>query len=111
MSKKQTRFAPWLTLTLLLLYCTFKGTGPVTYKSETEGRQFENAINALQAHGGGDCPELTFRGILDGFAESPQYGSPLYVFTDATAKDATTITLLKYWSLRLDVRPLFPSAI
>ena len=83
------------TLTLLLLYCTLKGTGPVTYKSYTEGKQFENAINALRAHGGGDCPELTFKGILDGMAESPNYGSPLYVFTDATAKDATSDNIIE----------------
>lgn len=49
-----------------------------------------NVIRALRAHAGGDCPELTFKGILDALAESPKYGSPLYVFTDATAKDHTT---------------------
>ena len=48
------------------------------------------AINRLRAHGGGDCPELTFKGILDALAASPKYGSPLYVFTDAKAKDYTT---------------------
>ena len=47
------------------------------------------AIRGLRAHAGGDCPELTFKGILDAMAESPNYGSPLYVFTDATAKDYT----------------------
>ena len=76
-------------------YCTFKGTGPVTYKSHKEGKQFQNAINALRAHAGGDCPELTFKGILDGMAESPNYGSPLYVFTDATAKDATNDNIIE----------------
>ena len=76
-------------------YCTFKGTGPVTYKSHKEGKQFQNAINALRAHAGGDCPELTFKGILDGMAESPNYGSPLYVFTDATAKDATKDNIIE----------------
>jgi len=65
------------------------GTGPVTYKSSTEKIQFLNAIQGLRAHAGGDCPELTFTGILDAMAESPNYGSPLYVFTDASAKDAT----------------------
>ena len=48
-----------------------------------------NAIQGLRAHAGGDCPELTFKGILDAMAASPNYGSPLYVFTDAKAKDAT----------------------
>ena len=48
-----------------------------------------NVINGLRASGGGDCPELTFKGILDALAKSPKYGSPLYVFTDASAKDHT----------------------
>ena len=67
----------------------FQETGPVTYYSYREKNQFKNAIQAQRANGGGDCPELTFKGILDAMAESPQSGSPLYVFTDATAKDAT----------------------
>ena len=71
------------------------GTGPVTYKGYGEGKQFEKAINGLHAHGGGDCPELTFKGILDAMAESPNYGSPLYVFTDATAKDATDENIIE----------------
>ncbi len=73
----------------------FEGTGPVTYKSYGQGKQFKNAIQALHASGGGDCPELTFKGILDAMAESPNYGSPLYVFTDAQAKDATDDNILE----------------
>lgn len=87
----------------MLFYCTFKGTGPVTYKSDTEGKQFQNAINALRAHAGGDCPELTFKGILDGMAESPNYGSPLYVFTDATAKDATSDNIIEVLQFAEDI--------
>jgi len=71
-----------------LFYCTFKETGPATYY--TDGKQFQDAINALQASGGGDCPELAINGILNGMAEGPKLGSPLYVLTDASAKDATT---------------------
>ncbi len=67
----------------------FKETGPVTHNDYGEGSQFKNAIEALDAGGGGDCPELTFKGILDAMNEGPNLGSPLYVFTDATAKDAT----------------------
>jgi len=63
-------------------------TGPVT--DETEAKQFQNAINALRAHAGGDCPEKTFQGILDALLIGPLNNSPLYVFTDATAKDATS---------------------
>lgn len=65
-------------------------TGPLTYKKAGKGKEFEKAIEKLHAHGGGDCPELTFKGILDAIAAGPNYGSPLYAFTDASAKDATT---------------------
>ena len=50
---------------------------------------FVKAIQALTANGGGDCPELTFQGLLNALYDSPRWGSPMYVFTDATAKDAT----------------------
>jgi hypothetical protein len=50
---------------------------------------FVDAISKLKATGGGDCPELTMQGILDALNEGPDWGSPLYVFTDASAKDAT----------------------
>jgi len=52
-----------------------------------KGTQFVKEIEALSPSGGGDCPELAFRGITDALNEGPQSGSPLYVFTDATAKD------------------------
>ena len=51
---------------------------------------FVKAIQALTATGGGDCPELTFQGLLNAFYKFPRWGSPMYVFTDATAKDATS---------------------
>jgi len=61
----------------------------VVYKDPLQGDQFVTEINKLRAHGGGDCPELTFKGILDAMNSSPLPGSPLYVFTDASAKDDT----------------------
>ena len=58
-------------------------------KSGTRAGEFQKEIDKLKAHGGGDCPEHTFAGIL-GALERVQYpGSPLYVFTDAGPKDAT----------------------
>ena len=58
-------------------------------KSGTRAGEFQKEIDKLKAHGGGDCPEHTFAGIL-GALEKVQYpGSPLYVFTDAGPKDAT----------------------
>ena len=71
------------------MFICIAGTGPVTYRSSAQKNQFVTDIQKLRAHGGGDCPELTFKGILDAMAESPNYGSPMYVFTDATAKDYT----------------------
>lgn len=47
------------------------------------------AVSKLKARGGGDCPELTMKGILDAMYQGPDWGSPLYVFTDASPKDAT----------------------
>ena len=46
-------------------------------------------IGNLKARGGGDCDELTINGIMSIFEASIQYQSPIYVFTDAGAKDAT----------------------
>ena len=46
-------------------------------------------IEGLTAVGGGDCPELAFKGMLNAFDEGPKYGSPMFVFTDASAKDGT----------------------
>lgn len=44
--------------------------------------------DGLQVFGGGDCQELAFTGMLDALKEGPDYGSPMFVFTDASAKDA-----------------------
>lgn len=56
-----------------------------------EGKKFIKAIETLYPHGGGDCPELAFRGIIDALealqTAGATGGSLLYVFTDASAKD------------------------
>ncbi|XP_031573152.1 von Willebrand factor A domain-containing protein 7-like [Actinia tenebrosa] len=62
-------------------------TGPVIFKDS--GTEFIKELQKLRAHGGGDYPELTFKGMLDAMEEGPREGSPMYVFTDATAKDHT----------------------
>ena len=50
--------------------------------------QFEAAINNLQVRGGKDCEELTFHGIIDAINKGqPKPSSPMFVFTDAGAKD------------------------
>ena len=60
-----------------------------------------NALKGLRAHGGGDCPDLTFKGIQDALAAAPMYGSPLYVFTDATAKDHTRHNMQEVLSIAM----------
>lgn len=45
------------------------------------------AANGLFASGGGDCPELSMTGSLRAVNAAPE-ASRLYVFTDASAKDA-----------------------
>ena len=55
---------------------------------ETNGAKFLQDIENLSANGG-DCPELTFTGVLDAMRSEPEPGSPMYVFSDASAKDAT----------------------
>lgn len=81
-------------LTLCMLYCLI-ATGPVQKMEAGKGTQFVKAIEALSPSGGGDCPELAFRGITDALNEGPQSGSPLYVFTDATAKDDHQLDVAK----------------
>ncbi|KAL9985051.1 hypothetical protein ACROYT_G007408 [Oculina patagonica] len=64
-------------------------TGPVQHMKAGKGKEFIKAIERLRPHGGGDCPEFAFRGIIDALNEGSKDDakSPLYVFTDATAKD------------------------
>ena len=57
------------------------------YKSEKQRAEVINAITNLPISGGGDCPELAFAGMLNAFNNGPQYSSPMFVFTDASAKD------------------------
>lgn len=58
-------------------------------RKSTELAQFVSDIAALPPRGGGDCPELAFTGMLNGFNNNPYFGSSMFVFTDAAPKDAT----------------------
>lgn len=62
---------------------------PVVVLDEIEAGEFVKAINNLTPHKGGDCPEYAFTGMLEALYQEPQWGSPMYVFTDAGPKDAT----------------------
>lgn len=56
--------------------------------SGSDEQSFVQALDQLAAMGGGDCPELTFNGIIDAIEKgNPHVGSPMFVFTDAGAKD------------------------
>jgi von Willebrand factor A domain-containing protein 7 len=61
------------------------GIGPVTVTSDPD--TFKAAISALFASGGGDCPELSMGGMLQGLSASDE-GGVLFMFTDASAKDS-----------------------
>eukprot|EP00794_Sanderia_malayensis_P015844 gene15844-17441_t len=63
--------------------------GPATYFEPSKKLQFLQKLGTLKAVGGGDCEELAIEGIQNIFSTSLQYLSPIYVFTDAGAKDAT----------------------
>jgi len=83
------RNAPIVTYILSPFNDPYPGEPPVVVKEESEAGEFVAAINNLTAHGGGDCPEYTFRGMLEALYQDPAWGSPMYVFTDAGPKDAT----------------------
>ena len=76
---------------LISVFISFfsKDAGRMVTKENDQTREFVEAINVLNADGGGDCPEYTFQGILNALGQEPLFGSPMYVFTDAGPKDAT----------------------
>ena len=77
-------------------YCfNFLENGRAIRKEAGKGTEFINEIRLLYAHGGGDCPEYTFTGIIDALKKQPVGNSPLFVFTDAPPKDATLLATAK----------------
>nr|XP_039261978.1 inter-alpha-trypsin inhibitor heavy chain H3-like [Styela clava] len=58
--------------------------GPLTVTHDPDA--FKRAINKLYAHGGGDAPELSMRGIQLA-VENSNAGSTIFVITDIDAKD------------------------
>lgn len=53
----------------------------------TDPNALLSAVNAIRVGGGGDCPELSQRGLLVAIAAA-QGGSKLYMYSDASAKDS-----------------------
>lgn len=62
-----------------------------TYSCPNENA-FVEALDTLTASGGRDCPELTFNGVIDAIEiGGPIVGSPMFVFTDAGAKEGDSV--------------------
>lgn len=53
----------------------------------TDAAAFRSQVNSLSAGGGGDCPELSQGALLKAVGESLP-DSPMFLFSDASAKDA-----------------------
>ena len=51
--------------------------------------EFRDIIANIVASGGGDCPELALTGMLNALNYFPHPESSMFVFTDASPKDAT----------------------
>ena len=78
-------------LLLLIFHRLFIDVGmAVRYDAQnaTTKQELLTAVNALHAHGGGDCPELGMTGIINAMDLSFP-GGQLIVLTDASAKDFT----------------------
>lgn len=73
--------------------------GPVTKRASSQLKQCVNDIAALRAHGGDDCPEHSYGGMIEALKSQPKFGSSMFVFTDASAKDATLENSLTLKSL------------
>ena len=81
-----TRISLGLPTTYTLLPFNDPGFGTITTTSDPN--IFINAVNALSASGGGDCPEPVNRALTRAFSEM-DVGGDILLFTDATAKDST----------------------
>jgi len=69
--------------------------GPITHKNDSNKNEFLTAMKTLPVTRGGDCPELAFTGMLEAYKANPLSGSPMFVFTDASARDDTPQNLAK----------------
>lgn len=61
--------------------------------NKTKKYEFLDLVTQIVEGGGGDCDELAITGIKEIFASPLQYRSPIYVITDAGAKDANVNNL------------------
>ena len=77
-------------ISILCLKSSEKGRVFRKNAGNESGNEFIAKIKELRAHGGGDCPEMAFKGIIEALNAGPENDSPLYIFTDAPPKDATS---------------------
>jgi len=75
--------------------------GPVTVTADAN--VFINALNGLSASGGGDCPELSQAGMLEGLAATDE-GGDLFMFTDASSKDSLLAGAVSSLAAQKDIR-------
>ena len=71
---------------VILLYTEVGVPRKYAANNLTELAELEQAVNALRAHGGGDCPELGMTGILNALSLANPV-SNVIVLTDASPKD------------------------
>ena len=57
----------------------------------------------MTVKGGGDCPEMTFEGMLQALYHGPMPGSAMYVFTDASSKDDSVENIENVKALAIDL--------
>ncbi len=76
-------------------------TGPVVVT--TDSNTFIDAVSSLPASGGGDCPELSMTGILQGIAAADN-GAQVFMFTDASSKDAALAPLVSSLAIAKNIQ-------
>ncbi|HEV8428171.1 MAG TPA: proprotein convertase P-domain-containing protein [Pyrinomonadaceae bacterium] len=80
-----TRISLGIPTTYILVPYNDPAIGTVTVTDDPN--VFTTAVNALDAFGGGDCPEPLNKALLRAFSEI-QSGGDMFLFTDARAKDS-----------------------
>lgn len=65
--------------------------------------EFLSRVDSLSASGGGDCPELSGRALLQAVGESLPF-STIYLFTDASAKDGFLRAVAKAAAIAKGIR-------
>ena len=63
--------------------------GPVTYMDKSQKDEFVSLVKHVNVEDGGDCDEMAIDGTYEIYGNGIKMGSPIYVLTDAGAKDAT----------------------